>query len=129
MAITLADLKNNERELHLDYFGDSFEITYKPGLVTPEREDEFLNTKDSSAENICFFLVEVLVKWTVLDKPDGKPIEITVNNLYELPDVLLFNILKAIFADGKGDDEDLKNSDNSSFGAPRRKKGRRTSMR
>ena len=98
MPIELNQLKANTRAIIVPYFGDSVTLTYRPSVLTPNRESE-IKAAASEGDNSAMLeaISELVVEWDML--LDGKPLPHTVDVLRELPSALLTAIFQGIGED------------------------------
>lgn len=96
MAISLADLKRNTRQLPVEYLGITINVTYKPGAITPTFGRD-LAPGDSVMVQL---LAKSLVSWDIFqDDALTVPLPITVDTLGDLGSGLLNAIIQAITLD------------------------------
>lgn len=92
MPIKVSNLKNNKRTVTGEYFGDTFEVVYRPNGLTPTIEDELREAASNKVlvEKIC----GLIVQWDVLGE-DGKPLPIKPDVLKDIDSALLVAIIGA----------------------------------
>lgn len=100
MPIKLSHLASDRRTCTITVGDETVTVTYRPGGVTPELEDEL---RDCAADQrggaaLVALLSHCLVEWDVLDD-DGRPLAPTPKNLRRLPTVFLGQVAQAITDD------------------------------
>lgn len=131
MAITLDDLKRDERTCTVEYNGQSAQVTYRPSGYTPEIEDRFQTCIESarSINGFAEFLANTLVNWELLDE-NGRQFPITLEDLRTLPGRFLTTVINAITSDMREErDDNLKNSGAGSSERKTRSRSARTGFR
>ncbi|MBX6770884.1 MAG: hypothetical protein IRY83_04110 [Chloroflexi bacterium] len=100
MPVRLSHLAQDRRTCTLRVGDETVTITYRPGGVTPELEDqlrEYTADQRGGAAMVAL-LAHCLVEWDVLDE-DGEPLAPTAENLRRLPTVFLVRVAQAITDD------------------------------
>lgn len=90
--INLRNLKEEVAEAHLDFtdiYGATLFVEYRPGLLTPEREEAI--GKSTVVDELLTFLCEFIVSWDLLGD-DQEPIPLTIDNLRSIPSSFLMRV-------------------------------------
>lgn len=105
------------RQTTVDYFGEKFSIVYKPGEMTPQKEQELADLRAAAeasveedesgdadiyatakqAERLAERIAVILVDWDIVE--DGAKLPPTKENLMTFPNALLTHISLAIAED------------------------------
>lgn len=107
MAITLGDLMAGSRRVVVEYAGAEIGITYRPKVLTVEREARLraaaARAQESESETMdsesVAYWVELIEAWDVLEKPGGDMLPVTAEVLRRLPAPFLGAVQAAIQAD------------------------------
>lgn len=92
MPISLNSLKNDKRAISGEYFGDTFNVTYRPSGLTPAVESELQESANNDV--LMGILCELIEKWDILDEA-GDPLPIEIDVMRQLPSALLGHIIQA----------------------------------
>lgn len=99
MPISVSHLKNDKRNLDLEYSGETVHIVYKPSELTPTVMAEM---REANEEGNDFFttdiLCKLLVEWDVMGE-DGQPLPIVFDELRYLQSAFLSAVLTACTED------------------------------
>lgn len=110
MPIQLADLMRNQRTVTVDFHGETLDVTYRPGAMTPD-----LGSRAAADRNapIALILSELVSRWDLYEQDaEGNQIRVplTYERLRLLPTQFLVAVQRAINADSYGTEETSKNS-------------------
>jgi len=110
MSISIRDYNRDEKICEMAVGDERAEVLYRPSAYTPRVESELQSAleRNRPSAGMAELLAGVLISWEVLDE-EGNEIEPTIENLMELPSVLLGAAVSAISEDIAGD-VDRKNS-------------------
>jgi hypothetical protein len=108
MGIERRKLDGIVRSISVDYFGETVVVTYRPGLMTPQRaaelararqqaEDDETDREASVSVELATRLSEIMVNWDVME--DGEPLLPSKENLMTFGNALLVHIATAIGQD------------------------------
>jgi hypothetical protein len=101
MPLDLSDLKAKKRTVIVDYEGESIKVDYRPQMINPEYQTFLKRLKDDQATDDeaeqWESVLRVVCGWDIVD--DGKPVQITRENLAILPTSLLLTIMEAVMED------------------------------
>lgn len=102
MPISLADLTRKTRTVVVDFDGDTINVTYAPGRLTPGVESRLTQANEDGrpASGVADELARLLLSWDIMGD-DGAPAPITSDLLHELPTALLLRIVAAIGEDSR----------------------------
>lgn len=105
MPISLSNLKNDKRTVSGEYFGDTFQVTYKPSEYTLDVEASLQNPgkdeegNDQSSNDILIdTLCKMVTAWDVLGET-GEPLPIDPVVLRRLPVSLLSHMMQTMRED------------------------------
>jgi hypothetical protein len=99
MPIKLSNIGAKQATVTVEYLGESAEVTYRPALLTPRDEAKLSEMEGKAAiDEMVGQLERVLVEWDVLGD-DGTPMEITAENLTDLPSNFLLVVMQAVRED------------------------------
>lgn len=92
----LSQLTAATREIVVNYFGHEVQVTYRPGVLTPEEDDrlQVARAENGLTDALIDLLTRLIVAWDVVGD-DDKPLAITPATLRTLPNALLLNIVAA----------------------------------
>jgi hypothetical protein len=115
MAISLADISKQEREITFEFDGEQAAVTYNLRAYTPELESwmQKVFTQEGPANSNAAILSRVLVAWDVLDE-NGEQFPTDKATLVRFPNEFLEALLNAITLDVRGEREERKNSQGGS---------------
>lgn len=102
MPISLADLTTATRLVAVEYDGQTVNVTYYPGRLTPAVEARLnqANADNRPAGGVADELARIVAGWDVLDEK-GKPAPVTADLLRDLPTRFLLALVSAIGADAR----------------------------
>jgi len=97
----LSEVKSERKKVVMD-FDDlgSLNVTYIPGALTPETEDELVAVMNEPGQSkfICDLLCKLIEDWD-LEGDDGAPIPLTLEGLKPVPINFLGGVLEKIQQD------------------------------
>lgn len=97
MALTLAQLTSDVATVVVEYMGQTMEVEYRPGALTPALVQDITNPV--SADDLGECIQEVVVSWDLLDDNNDE-VEPTVENCVNLPMPFLRAVLTTIMENG-----------------------------
>lgn len=103
MSLNLSDLRKNERTITVEIGSQSFDVTYRPFAMTPEREAELDSLEDSPGEWFLQFFCDVVSDWDVRTSDKGKKVPITPDGLQQVPSGVLRSVMNAVGEDRRVD--------------------------
>lgn len=100
MPIRLSHILQDRRTCMLQVGDETVTVSYRPGSVTPDLEDELREyvADQRGGAALVALLAHCLVEWDVLDDR-GKPLAPTAENLRRLPTVFLALVVQTIMED------------------------------
>jgi hypothetical protein len=109
MTIKLSDCSRDEKSCEMRVGAEAAELVYQPNAYTPQVESELRSALESNrpSAGMAELLSVVLVSWDVFDE-SGKLVKPTLQNLMNMPSILLGAALAAI-AEDMSQDLDRKN--------------------
>jgi len=112
----ISDMVRDRREITLVVLGEDVHITFRPSAYTPIVEDQVQRFFESArpGNGLARMLSSVLIDWDVLDD-NNKPIEITEENLRQLPMEFLTSVSNALAEENRVSREERKNSGGGSL--------------
>lgn len=98
--ISVSHLSQDRRTITVPVNDESLTITYRPGGLTPEVEDQLRELTDTQrgGATLVTFLLSCLVDWDLLDE-EGRPLPISHKTLSRLPTLFLAQLVGAISQD------------------------------
>jgi hypothetical protein len=100
VPIPLSALSSNERKVKVAWFEDEINIVYRPGMITPENEDQYDEaSKTSSGGAIAEMMAKVIVSWDVTEEDRKTPVVPTAAVLRAIPTTLLWRLYNACLVD------------------------------
>ena len=90
--INLQGLKDEVAEANLDFtdtYGSTLRVVYRPGLLTPEKEEQIGASKEPG--ELLQFLTEFLVEWDLMED-EHNAVPITVDALRHIPSPFLMKV-------------------------------------
>jgi hypothetical protein len=115
----LASILADKRTVPVDLGdGEMLTVTYRPSAVTPESEDQFLNTlaEQRGGGALAKFLALTILTWDLIGD-DEKPSPTTEKALRKLPIFFLSSVVKAITGDMRPDPQNAATSNGGSLAA------------
>lgn len=97
MSLTLAQLSDDEATVVVDYMGQTMEVDYRPGALTPAMVEDIVNP--TSADDLGTCIEEVVISWDLVDA-EANEVSPTAENCINLPMKFLRAVLTAIMEDG-----------------------------
>jgi hypothetical protein len=103
MGLKMGDFAKDERVVEIQLGEETAMLAYRPSAYTPRVESELQSALEQNrpSAGMARLLAGVLLSWEVLDE-DGNEIEPTMDNLMDIPSVLLGAAITAISADMGG---------------------------
>lgn len=102
MGIQVTNLRKDERTFTFTLGDDAAEITYRPSGVTPKSLARVREAGEDEGEKaVVNLLLDVLVRWDIMDGDDMWPI--TEDRLGDLPLTFLADVLDGIQTDMVGE--------------------------
>jgi hypothetical protein len=100
MPVRLSHLAQDRRTCTIQVGDDTVTVTYRPGGVTPELEDQLRTclTEQRGGAALVALLTHCLVEWDVVDDR-GAMIPPTASRLRQLPTLFLSRVAQAILED------------------------------
>jgi hypothetical protein len=119
VSIRLGDYYRDERIVEMQVGEEKAMLAYRPSAYTPRVESELQSAleRNRPSAGMAELLAGVLISWEVLDE-EGNEIEPTMDNLMDLPSVLLGAAITAIGEDITGE------ADRKNLGGGSRPKGK-----
>jgi hypothetical protein len=104
MALNVAAIKAEVKEIQFGCMGDIVTLKYRPGEVTPEMQRRLMEevSPQEATERYAQYFETIVAKWDILDKPKeegGVMWPIKAESIRELPYTLLNAIASAINED------------------------------
>lgn len=97
MALTIGHLQRNTRNLTFEFLGETVNVTYRPGALTPALSVEIADA--ATQLPIVTALERLLVSWDVLGEDGQTPLPITHAVLVSLPSEFLSTVFSAVMGD------------------------------
>jgi hypothetical protein len=100
MGLKMGDFAKDERVVEMQVGDETASVTYRASAYTPRVESELQGALEQNRPSLGMarLLAGVLLSWEVLDE-DGNEIEPTMDNLMDIPSVLLGAAITAISRD------------------------------
>ena len=99
-VVTISEFRANGRPLTVDYLGAIIRFVYKPGALDTDHWDEMKKSENlDSAHYAVAYCERILAAIPSITNDDGSPLEMTADNLRQLPTPMLNRMINAITAD------------------------------
>ena|SRR6202035_2414624 len=114
--ISIGSLNQDRKTLKIPFNNDEINLTYKPSVYTFSRQQDLEDQQNDRQGNaIADLLAEMITEWDILNSPDDPtPMEISSQNIAEMPTYFSALLWAAIMEDMAPDPEALRRSRNGS---------------